>query len=75
MSDVMQNESIPFLIVAELRRLNNNIEQYLQLSKPKEVPFNFDADEHSAVLYPDEFGELVSQHLGKNVAGINVGRV
>jgi hypothetical protein len=67
-------------IATELRRLNDNLEQFFRAwssSQPNRysvVPDNFDPDEHSAVLYPDEFGDLVAQHLGRRVAGIDVGR-
>lgn len=58
-------------IVAELKRLNYNLEKIFQINSDKLVPDrDFDADDFSSVSYTDEVEELVQQHLDNRIGGV-----
>jgi len=62
-------------IVAELKRLNYNLEQIFKVDAPQITPDDFDADEFSSVSYygPKELDqELINQHLDKTIGGVRV---
>ena len=59
--------------VAELKRLNYNLENIFHVNAPELVPDrDFDADDFSSVSYSDEVNELVQQHLDKRIGGVRV---
>lgn len=55
----------------QLRRIADALE-HIAYPKPEVTASDFDVDEFSTVLYTDEEGELVQQHLDKRIGGVVV---